>query len=599
MITNFKTAVYLASFTAIAFIISFLLTEPSQAYAHLAFIPPPTFNPINVTDHNFKAQMIISGLDDPTGMTFVGNDILVNELHTGHVRHFTLQGIEKPLALDLSKTVTFLNGIISSDNTVYVYGTVNFTNTTSLITKNVVYQYNWNGNSLINQTVVKILNGGLHNGGVFAVGNDRAVYTIDGEGYGSRGPTQNQVGGTLDDTSIIVTVNQPGNVIVPSSALNPLDQYYAIGIRNSFGLTIDPVTGKLWDTENGPDSGDEINLVFPKFNSGWYPIAGFGTSDQIASIPPLDSFVYHDPSFAWEKPVAPTSLTFIQSKPLGIYNNTLVVGDFNNGKLYKFKLNSTRTGFVFNDNGLKDLTENIGDNTTEITFVTGNNAIVDTLQGPDGFLYVLDISNRAIYRIMPASQTPPDVIHSLNSTVVSSTQVNLVWNKPQPGGASIQGYNIFRNVNNGGLKLLASVSGASTTSYSDNSLNSGDSVKYGVRAVSTIGKAPFAFTGIIKVTTSTVPAPITDLSLNAISSTQVNLSWTKPSDGGSPITSYLIYRSLNGSGFSALTSIDGTLTSYADTTLHPGDAVTYAMKAVNSVGRGPVSNIPVSVKTPL
>ena len=48
----------------------------------------------------------------------------------------------------------------------------------------------------------------------------------------------------------------------------PLNLYYAYGIRNSFGMDFDPVTGKLWDTENGPDYGDEINLVEPGFNSG-------------------------------------------------------------------------------------------------------------------------------------------------------------------------------------------------------------------------------------------------------------------------------------------------------------------------------------------
>ena len=50
---------------------------------------------------------------------------------------------------------------------------------------------------------------------------------------------------------------------------DPLNKYYAYGIRNSFGIDFDPLTGNLWDTENGPDYGDEINLVRPGFNSGW------------------------------------------------------------------------------------------------------------------------------------------------------------------------------------------------------------------------------------------------------------------------------------------------------------------------------------------
>ena len=54
----------------------------------------------------------------------------------------------------------------------------------------------------------------------------------------------------------------------------PLNLYYAYGIRNSFGIDFDPVTSYLWDTENGPGYGDEINLVEPGFNSGWDQVMG-------------------------------------------------------------------------------------------------------------------------------------------------------------------------------------------------------------------------------------------------------------------------------------------------------------------------------------
>ena len=57
----------------------------------------------------------------------------------------------------------------------------------------------------------------------------------------------------------------------------PLRVYYAYGIRNSFGIDFDPVTGNMWDTENGPFDGDEINIVQPGFNSGWLKVAGNGT----------------------------------------------------------------------------------------------------------------------------------------------------------------------------------------------------------------------------------------------------------------------------------------------------------------------------------
>ena len=54
----------------------------------------------------------------------------------------------------------------------------------------------------------------------------------------------------------------------------PLGKYYAYGIRNRSGMDFDPITGKLWDSENGPSFGDEINLIEPGFNSGWLKIQG-------------------------------------------------------------------------------------------------------------------------------------------------------------------------------------------------------------------------------------------------------------------------------------------------------------------------------------
>ena len=68
-----------------------------------------------------------------------------------------------------------------------------------------------------------------------------------------------------------------------------LAKYYAYGVRNSFGLAFDPVTGVLWDTENGPSNYDEINLVLPGFNSGWNKIITMkvraNTSSRRRSMP--------------------------------------------------------------------------------------------------------------------------------------------------------------------------------------------------------------------------------------------------------------------------------------------------------------------------
>ncbi|MEP6576454.1 MAG: PQQ-dependent sugar dehydrogenase [Nitrososphaerota archaeon] len=62
-----------------------------------------------------------------------------------------------------------------------------------------------------------------------------------------------------------------------------LNLYYAYGIRNSFGIDWDPVSGYLWDSENGPNFGDELNLVLPGFKSSWANVQGFWRA-HISSI---------------------------------------------------------------------------------------------------------------------------------------------------------------------------------------------------------------------------------------------------------------------------------------------------------------------------
>ena len=64
-----------------------------------------------------------------------------------------------------------------------------------------------------------------------------------------------------------------------------------MGIRNSFGMDFDPVTGNLWDTENGPTAGDEINLVYPGFNSGWALIQGNPKDDLLGTGATPDDLV--------------------------------------------------------------------------------------------------------------------------------------------------------------------------------------------------------------------------------------------------------------------------------------------------------------------
>jgi glucose/arabinose dehydrogenase len=114
---------------------------------------------------------------------------------------------------------------------------------------------------------------------------------------------------------------------------------------------------------------------------------------------------YRAPEFIWFQTVAPTALKFFNSVKLGKqYQNDMFVGDNNNGNLYDFKLNQSRTGLVLNGT-LANKIANTPQDTQPVLFASGfggSGGITDLQVGPDdGYLYVLTLAG-SIYRIIPS-----------------------------------------------------------------------------------------------------------------------------------------------------------------------------------------------------
>ena len=186
--------------------------------------------------------------------------------------------------------------------------------------------------------------------------------------------------------------------------IEPKGKYAAIGIRNSFGLAVDPKTGYLWDTENGPDVYDEINLVEKKFNSGWSKIQGPSNGKLLPQLPNYEEYEYSEPEFSWEFPIGVTAIEFSNSKMFEKYENFVFVGDSRGGNIYKFQLDDTRTEFIFESQHLQDNVLNILENSEiepmdEILFAKDFGIISDMKFGPDGALYVISLMEGKIYRI--------------------------------------------------------------------------------------------------------------------------------------------------------------------------------------------------------
>jgi len=261
-----------------------------------------------------------------------------------------------------------------------------------------------------------------HNAGKVLIGPDNNVYVGVGDVAGHRGQVENNPNGIPPDgTGGILRITQDGQIANNPSLgdMLPLALYYAYGIRNTFGMDFDPVTGNLWDSENGNTFGDEINLVKPGFNSGhslvegiWEagskpgPVIGADSDNPPKGLVTFDGKgVYRAPELTMLQTIAPTALKFLNSDKLGRqYENTIFVGDVDNGNLYNFKLNEDRTGLAL-EGPLADKIANTPEELQDGGTVLGQGfgVITDLQVGPDdGYLYILTL-NGSIYRIVPNS----------------------------------------------------------------------------------------------------------------------------------------------------------------------------------------------------
>lgn len=385
-----------------------------------------------VADTNLKVEEVADGLRVPTTMAFLGpDDFLILEKDTGTVMRVNGGIVSDMPLLDVEVANSIERGMCGIavsknglDTIVYLYyteidGNDGSDRTGKAPIGNRLYKYELVDNKLVNPVLLLDLPadpGPRHNGGAIQIGPDNNIYVPVGDVDGSFKPdfeatqTQNFEDGIVaDGRSGILRLTQGGKPVgegILGDSM-PLRLYYAYGIRNSFGLDFDPITGSLWDTENGPADGDEINLVNPGFNSGWNQMYGFSASQKKFNVDDLVTFdgngKYYDPKLVWTKGAGLTSIVFLDSDKLGPqYENDMFVGDVHNGRIYHFELNQARNDLAL-PTALADryirYPPDFG--AEEVIFGTGFGGITDLTVGPDGYLYVVSIGQGKVFRILP------------------------------------------------------------------------------------------------------------------------------------------------------------------------------------------------------
>lgn len=168
-------------------------------------------------------------------------------------------------------------------------------------------------------------------------------------------------------------------------------EIYAMGIRNAMGLAINPATGELWETENGPQGGDELNVIRPGRNYGW-PIISYGRSysgDETGETGPVKAPAVADgmeqPVLFWSPSLALTGMVFYTGDRFPAWKDSLFVGALVGEQIQRI---------VFNLRGLPTRRD-------PLMWELGQR-IRDVQQGPDGLLYALtEEDDGALLRIEP------------------------------------------------------------------------------------------------------------------------------------------------------------------------------------------------------
>lgn len=384
----------------------------------------------SVNDANLVTTTYLTGLSQPTGLVFSGlGEGFAIERVSGTVKRFQNGVLAPAEVLNLNVNSEGERGLLgialdpnfATNGYTYLYYSSNNLGAGvdgGTWVDNRVAKYQWNGTSLVSTGVIRTFgtsadgqgNATIHNGGPLTFGADGNLYGVTGDL--DRRRTEQNVPTASNGSSNVGGVYRLDTNLNPAAG-NPFSggqaPFYAYGVRNSFGIAVDPVTNNVWDTENGPDVYDEINLLSSGMNSGWTAIMGPNSRDpqNVSDLVALPGSTYVDPKFSSLNPLGITALEFLANSAWGPdYQNAVIFGGANGtnaGRLFLLRLNAARDGFVLTG----DLADLVADNAAErnaLAFGSQFGTVTSMKVGPDGALYVTSFGSGNVYRIAPVPE---------------------------------------------------------------------------------------------------------------------------------------------------------------------------------------------------
>lgn len=224
----------------------------------------------------------------------------------------------------------------------------------------------------------------LHFGSRLAFGTDGTLYATTGERFGNSDMAQ----GLDNHLGKVIRINADGSVPADNPFVGQagvLPEIFSYGHRNPQGLTVHPVTGRLWLHEHGARGGDEINLPEPGRNYGW-PVISYGVHYSGARIGEgTHKEGMEQPVFYWDPSIAPCGMAFYHRGAIPAWEGSLFVGALVGQHLIRLEIDGERV------TGEERLLGDLGER------------FRDVRMGPDGHLYVLTDSDEGrLLRIRPA-----------------------------------------------------------------------------------------------------------------------------------------------------------------------------------------------------
>jgi glucose/arabinose dehydrogenase len=320
----------------------------------------------------FKIVNYKTGLNFPVSMAFLPDGrLLYNELSTGNIRVIE-NGVLRPepwasLAIVNEGEQGLIGLAVDSQYSSNPYVYVFYSAPSGF---NRVVRFRDSGGFAIDQ---QLIIDGLpmalwHNSGNLVSGKDGRLYISIGD---NTVPANSQDLGSK--AGKILRYNRDGSIPAdnPFGSGNPI---YALGLRNSFDLTVHPDTGTIYASENGPECDDELNRIVPGGNYGWRPAYPCGDA----------SSTYRQPIRRFNPVISPTGLMFYTGSVFPQFTGSLILVNYKVGKIRRYSVDESNGGRVIS---------------SDIIFDGGLGSLLDVVQGPEGHIYFT--TTNGIYRIVP------------------------------------------------------------------------------------------------------------------------------------------------------------------------------------------------------